>query len=248
MSARTRLDQYLVEKGHYATRSRARDAVLRGVVQVDGEAASKPSAGISPDAIIAIHDEAHGYVSRAALKLKHGLEATGFDPAGRIALDIGASTGGFTQVLLEAGVAHVCAIDAGHGQMSAQLLRDGRVTNMEGVNARNLDAALFGGARIGFLVADVSFISLKLALPPALDVADRSAMGIFLIKPQFEVGKALVGKSGLVRDKAIAEKAARDLADWLDRQPGWRLTHFLPSPITGGDGNREWLMAGMKNR
>lgn len=248
MPAKIRLDQYLVELGHYATRSRARDAILRGSVRVNGKLARKPAAAVSPDIEIAISDAAHSYVSRAALKLKQGLDATGYAPAGRLALDIGASTGGFTQVLLEAGAAHVCAIDAGHGQMDPKLAADSRVTSMEGINAREIDAGLFGGAQFTFLVADVSFISLKLALPPALGLAATGAVGIFLIKPQFEVGREHVGKSGLVREKATAEKSAQELAGWFDQQPGWRLTHFLPSPIKGGDGNREWLMAGKKNR
>lgn len=248
MSTKSRLDQYLVDHGYYDTRSRARDAILRGAVAVNGQAVSKPSASIPGEVLITLDDEARAYVSRAAVKLKHGLDATGFDPKDKTALDIGASTGGFTQVLLETGAAHVFAVDAGHGQMVREIADDNRVTNLEGINARQIDGSLFDEAKIGFLVADVSFISLKLALPPALQIAQRGAQGIFLIKPQFEVGREQIGRSGLVRDKAIAEKTAHDLADWLDRQPGWRLTNFLPSPILGGDGNSEWLMAGMKNR
>ncbi|HSO46792.1 MAG TPA: SAM-dependent methyltransferase, partial [Rhizobiaceae bacterium] len=135
---KSRLDQALVDRGHYASRSRARDAVLRGTVRVNGQRAEKPAAFVGPGDVIDIADTAKNYVSRAALKLLAGLEATGFDPAGHVALDIGASTGGFTQVLLEHGAAKVIAIDVGHGQMDRRLAADPKVTNIEGLNARDL--------------------------------------------------------------------------------------------------------------
>ncbi|MCU0790437.1 MAG: TlyA family RNA methyltransferase [Nitratireductor sp.] len=245
---KTRLDQALVDRGLYASRSRARDAVLRGTVTVNGQPAAKPASHVGSGDIIAVEDKAKAYVSRAALKLKAGLDATGFDPAGRTALDIGASTGGFTQVLLEAGAAHVIAIDVGHGQIDAGLAGDRRVTNIEGLNARELTAEAVGGAKIGFVVTDVSFISLTLALPPALALAMPGAQGIFLVKPQFEVGREHVNKAGIVLDAALAEATALRLRDWLDEQPGWRAVHLIPSPIEGGEGNREFLLAGVKDR
>jgi 23S rRNA (cytidine1920-2'-O)/16S rRNA (cytidine1409-2'-O)-methyltransferase len=245
---KTRLDQSLVDRGHYASRSRARDAVLRGAVCVNGQRVEKPAAMVDAADVIDIADKAQTFVSRAALKLEAGLQATGFDPAGRVALDIGASTGGFTQVLLQHGAAHVIALDVGHGQMDAGLAADPRVTNLEGLNARELTRASIGPAEIGFVVSDVSFISLELALPPALSLAERGAFGIFLIKPQFEVGRGNVSKAGIVLDDELVQATGQRLFAWLDRQPGWRSTHLLPSPIAGGEGNREFLMGAVKDQ
>ncbi|MEC9342805.1 MAG: TlyA family RNA methyltransferase [Pseudomonadota bacterium] len=246
-AGRKRLDQHLVDRGHYASRSRAADAIRRGCVKVGGQTATRAAAPVSPGDRIEIEDLAGGYVSRAALKLKAGLEATGYSPGGRTALDIGASTGGFTQVLLEVGAERVIAIDVGHGQLAPEIANDARVTRLEGVNARDLTPAMLGDAPIGFVVADVSFISLKLALPPALALAETGAFGIFLVKPQFEVGREHVGKGGIVRDAKLGEEVARDVAGWIGAQPGWRLTRFLPSPVTGGDGNREYIAAAIKD-
>jgi 23S rRNA (cytidine1920-2'-O)/16S rRNA (cytidine1409-2'-O)-methyltransferase len=243
-----RLDQFLVDTGHYATRSRAADAIRRGCVRVNGVAAGRSSLPVTISDHVEIDDEAVRYVSRAALKLKAGLAATGFDPAGRTALDVGASTGGFTQVLLEAGAARVVAVDVGHGQMHPSVATDPRVTGLEGVNARDLTRKTIGDANIGFVVSDVSFISLKLALPAVLALAEKGAFGIFLIKPQFEIGRQHIGKGGIVRDRALGERMAREVAEWIGSQPGWRLTHFLASPIEGGEGNREYLAAGIKDR
>lgn len=245
---KTRLDQYLVGAGHYPTRSRAADAIRRGCVRVNGDPAGRSSLPVSAADEIAIDDQAAGHVSRAALKLLAGLQATGFSPHGAIALDIGASTGGFTQVLLEQGAERVIAVDVGHGQMAPEIARDARVVCLEGVNARDLTARMLGDGAIGFVVSDVSFISLRLALPPALELAAPGAMGIFLVKPQFEVGREPVGKGGIVRDRALGERTAREVADWIGTQPGWRLCHFLASPIEGGDGNREYLAGAVKDR
>ncbi len=244
---RKRLDQYLVDSGRYATRSRAADAIRRGCITVDGEIERRGSAAVSTDSRIEIDDEAARYVSRAALKLKAALAAANCSPAGLTALDIGASTGGFTQVLLEAGAAHVIAVDVGHGQLDPLVGDNPRVTSLEGVNARELTREMIGTAPIGFVVSDVSFISLRLALPPALALAAPGAFGIFLVKPQFEVGREHVGKGGVVRDAAQAEKVARETAAWIGEQQSWRPTHFLPSPIEGGDGNREFLAAAIKD-
>lgn len=248
MSEKTRLDQALVDRGHYASRSRARDGVRRGAVSVNGVVAAKPSISVATTDKLDVLDIAKRYVSRAALKLKAGLEATGFDPSGINALDIGASTGGFTQVLIEAGAAHVFAIDVGHGQMHDMLLKSRRITNIEGVNAREMTPETIGNAPIGFVVSDVSFISMTLALPPALEMAQPGAHAILLVKPQFEVGRDNVTKAGLVLDEALIDVTAQRLALWLDSQSGWRHTHLLPSPIEGGDGNREFLLAGIKDR
>lgn len=243
-----RLDELLVKKGFFATRSRARDAVLRGKVAVDGVAATRPGRPTACESAIAVDDPAARYVSRAALKLLHGLDRFGLDPAGRIALDLGASTGGFTQVLLERGAAHVIAVDVGHGQMWPELAADPRVTLVEGVNARDLDAGMLGGVRPGFLTCDVSFISLRLALPPALALAEDGAQAVLLVKPQFEVGRQGLGKGGIVADAQEGLRAAEDVRRWLAGRPGWRVTELIRSPVAGGDGNVEYLLGAAKDR
>jgi 23S rRNA (cytidine1920-2'-O)/16S rRNA (cytidine1409-2'-O)-methyltransferase len=244
--SRRRLDELLVERGFFASRSRARDAVLRGTVSVQGVAADRPGAVTAADADIAVSDPAMRYVSRAALKLAAALDAFGFDPAGRTIIDLGASTGGFTQVLLERGAAHVIAVDVGRGQMAPQLAADQRVSLHEGVNARGLDAALLAGRAVQGIVCDVSFISLRLALPPALDLAAPGAFAAVLVKPQFEVGRDGVGKGGIVAPEA-AEAVAIELREWLAARPGWRVAGLMPSPIEGGDGNREFMLAAVRS-
>ena len=243
---RDRLDQILVRLGFYESRSRARDAIARGAVQVDGTVVAKPGALVSVSANIRLTDPARAYVSRAALKLKAGLDAFGFDPAGRVGLDIGASTGGFTQVLLEAGASHVFAVDVGHDQLHASLASDPRVSNLEGLNARDLAGDHIGGRDIGAVVSDVSFISLKMAVPPALDLALPGAFAVLLVKPQFEAGRAAIGKGGLLKDPSQGPVIAEDLARWLDTQPGWSAVGPVASPIEGQDGNHEFLIGGVK--
>ncbi len=184
-------------------------------------------------------------MSRAALKLKTALDHFDLSAQGRRALDIGASTGGFTQVLLEQGARHVHAVDVGHGQLAERIAADPRVINIEGLNARDLTADHLGGDAPDFVVSDVSFISLKLALPPALGLAAPNAAAILLVKPQFEVGRAHVGKGGIVAPD-IAARCADDLAEWLGAQPGWTALGLAPSPIAGSDGNTEYLLAGRK--
>jgi 23S rRNA (cytidine1920-2'-O)/16S rRNA (cytidine1409-2'-O)-methyltransferase len=241
MSARRRLDEVLVARGFYPSRSRARDAVLRGTVSVAGVTAVKPAQLVDADAAIALADEAQHYVSRAALKLKAALAHFGISAKGCHGLDLGASTGGFTQVLLEQGVAHVTAIDVGHGQMQ---VRDQRLTSIEGLNARDL-AAEHLAHPVDLIVCDVSFISLKLALPAALDLAAEGAWIVALIKPQFEVGRDALGKGGIVTDEAERRRVCDEIADWITSK-GWTVAGLVPSPIAGGDGNVEYLIAAQK--
>lgn len=245
MPERLRLDQLLVARGLAATRSRARDAILRGAVSVGGVLADRPGVTVGTDAEIAIDDDARRYVSRGALKLAAALDRFGFSPLGRIALDIGASTGGFTEVLLERGAERVFAVDVGHDQLHPRLRADRRVEPLEGTNARDLtrDQVPVSPAA---LVADVSFISLRLALPAALDLAAPGAWLVALVKPQFEAGRDAVGKGGIVRDAALAQSCVADIAKWLGEQPGWRVEGILPSPIAGGDGNREYLVGAQR--
>lgn len=247
MAERERLDQLLVARGLVESRARARDAILRGHVRVDGVAVDKPGQKVGMAARLDVDDPAGGYVSRAALKLKAGLEHFSLDVAGRIALDLGASTGGFTQVLLEAGASKVHAIDVGHGQMHASIAGDPRVIRRDGINARALTLEDLDGEHPAAVVSDMSFISLRLALPPALELAAPGACGLFLVKPQFEAGREAVGKGGLV-DAQVGEEVARNLARWLADLGGWSVLGLEPSPITGGDGNREWLLAAIKDR
>ena len=240
---RKRLDDELVRRGFYPSRSRARDAVLRGTVKIAGIAARKPAQTVAEDIAIEIADEARRYVSRAALKLKHGLTHFGISARGRNALDIGASTGGFTQLLLEQGAAHVTAIDVGHGQMAVE---DSRLSLIEGLNARDLSRAHLARP-IDLIVCDVSFISLKLALPPALALAEPGAQLIALIKPQFEVGREALGKGGIVSDQSEHVRVCREISEFLEAH-GWTIIGLAPSPVSGGDGNREFLIAGVKPR
>ncbi len=242
-----RLDQLLVERGFFATRSRARDAIARGTVTVLGQIATKPGQNVAHDVEITVDDPASAYVSRAALKLIAALDHFGLDVKGRTALDIGASTGGFTQVLLERGAAHVLAMDVGHDQLHASLRHDPRVTVREGLNARNLSQDDLEGRSIDCVVSDVSFISLKLALPPALALAQKDAICALLVKPQFEAGREAIGKGGILRDSADGERIADELKTWLETQQGWHALGLCPSPIEGGDGNREYLLAGKKD-
>ncbi|MBL8582798.1 MAG: TlyA family RNA methyltransferase [Rhizobiaceae bacterium] len=242
-----RLDELLVERGFFASRSRARDAVVRGTVAVDGATAAKAGQAVAENAEVVVSDPARAYVSRGALKLIAALDGFDLDVKGRVALDIGASTGGFTQVLLERGATRVFAIDVGHGQLDPALAADSRVSAIEGLNARDLTVGHFEGTRPDFLVCDVSFISITLALPAALDLAAPGASGVFLVKPQFEAGREAIGKGGLLKDPADAERAARRVADWLASQRGWGVLGLESSPIEGGDGNREFLLAGRKS-
>ncbi|MGE0845611.1 MAG: TlyA family RNA methyltransferase [Flavobacteriaceae bacterium] len=235
-----RLDEELVRRGLSPSRSRARDSILRGAVSVDGAPARKPSQTVSGASEIALADPAGRYVARSALKLAAALDAFGYDPAMRVALDVGASTGGFTQVLLERGAARVFAVDVGHGQLHESLARDPRIVAVEGVNARDLTAEEVPEA-VGFVAIDVSFISQRLVLPAVLALAAPGALLVSLVKPQFEVGREAVGKGGIVRDAAAARASVEAVADAV-RGLGWTVDGVIASPIPGGDGNAEYLL------
>lgn len=245
MSEPQRLDQLLVSLSLFASRSRARDAIQRGTVTVDGKVVIKPGTMFTEEAQIAIDDPAQDYVSRAALKLVAALDHFQLDPQGQHCLDVGASTGGFTEVLLQRGAVHVTSIDVGHGQMHPRISADPRVTSIEGLNARNLTTEDIGGP-ISFIVSDVSFISLKLALAPALVLAEPGARAVLLVKPQFEAGRDAIGKAGLLKDPSSAPAVAAELERWFTEDMGWRSLGLIASPIAGGDGNHEFLLAGIK--
>ena len=237
-----RLDQLLVERGLAPSRSRAADLVRRGCVTAGGTLATKPGALFGEDAALAVTDDAALAVSRGGLKLAAAFDAFGLDPKGRICLDIGASTGGFTEALLERGAAKVYAVDVGREQLHKRLAADARVVSLEATDARMLDSRLVPD-RVGAIVADVSFISLTLALPAALRLASPGAFLIALVKPQFEAGREAIGKGGIVRDAVDRARAVAIVRQFIADQPGWTELGELPSPIRGGSGNEEFLLA-----
>jgi 23S rRNA (cytidine1920-2'-O)/16S rRNA (cytidine1409-2'-O)-methyltransferase len=237
---KTRLDQLLVDSGLALTRSRAADLVRRGCVSVSGVLAAKPGALVRADASVAVTPEGSSYVSRGALKLEAALDSFGFETERRVVLDIGASTGGFTEVLLARGAAKVYAVDVGRDQLHAKLRADPRVVVLEATDARSLDAWLVR-EQVGAIVADVSFISLTLALPAALELAAPDAWLIALVKPQFEAGRKAVGKSGVVRKETDREKAVTRVWQFIEEK-GWRVLGVIPSPVLGRGGNQEFLI------
>jgi 23S rRNA (cytidine1920-2'-O)/16S rRNA (cytidine1409-2'-O)-methyltransferase len=239
---KVRLDQLLVDRGLAETRSKAQALVLAGKVRVgDGDAARrdhKPGDQLDPDAGLTV-DQPDPYVSRGGHKLAAALDAFGIDPGGRVALDVGASTGGFTDVLLQRGARHVYALDVGRGQLAESLRRDPRVTSMERTNARNLTAAMLP-ERIDLAVIDVSFISLDRILGPVTTTLVPKADIVVLVKPQFEAGKGRTDK-GVVRDPAIHREVLERVLAAAQQGDGLGTRALIASPILGPDGNREFL-------
>ena len=241
-----RLDKALVERRLVTSRARAQDLIRRGLVRVAGTVATKAGTEVSPDTAILVADGAAQLVSRGAIKLAAALEHFAFPVDGVVALDVGASTGGFTQTLLARGATRVYAVDVGHGQLHTSIAGDARVVSLEGCDARRLDRGAVPEP-VGALVADVSFISLTKALPAALALAVPGAWLVALVKPQFEAGRAAVGKGGIVRDPAARERAVAEVKQWLAAQPGWRIIGVIPSPIAGGSGNIEFLLGAVRD-
>ncbi|MCJ2086583.1 TlyA family RNA methyltransferase [Methylobacterium sp. E-005] len=234
-----RADLFLVEHGHFESRARAQAAIRAGKVRVDGRPLARASEQIEPGARVEAVAE-HPYASRGGLKLAAALDAFGLDPAGRVALDVGASTGGFTDVLLTRGARHVHAVDVGRGQLHSRLAADPRVTNREGTDIRGLDPAALT-PRPDLASVDVSFIGLRLVLPvlPALLTPGSSLVA--LIKPQFEAGRDRIGRGGLVRDPAVHAEVCASVRGELERL-GAAILGLIASPVTGGDGNVEFLI------
>jgi 23S rRNA (cytidine1920-2'-O)/16S rRNA (cytidine1409-2'-O)-methyltransferase len=235
---RTRADLLLVERGFFESRAKAQEAIAAGHVSADGRVLRKASETIAPSAEIEA-SAPYPWVSRGGLKLAAALEAFAFDPQGLVCLDIGASTGGFTHVLLDRGAARIHAIDVGHGQLHMRLAGNPRVDSHEGMDARKLSRSLFPQAP-RLITCDVSFISLKLVLPAILPLAGDAAALVALIKPQFEVGPAHVVK-GIVKSEEARQKACTDVSACVEAQ-GWSVIGLIPSPITGSDGNCEYLL------
>ena len=243
--AKERVDKLLVDRGLAPTRARGQAMILAGQVYSGTRRVEKAGELIAGNAELAVKGADHPWVSRGGLKLAHGLDQFGLDPSGVTAIDVGASTGGFTDVLLARGAAKVYAIDVGHGQLAWKLRNDPRVVVLERTNARHLDRGLIADPA-DCVVCDASFIGLETVLPAALALTAESAWVIALIKPQFEVGPNRVGKGGVVRDPALHREVCDRISAWLAAQPGWSVLGIAESPILGPEGNREFLIAGRK--
>lgn len=237
MAERLRLDIALEQRGLARSRARARDAILRGTVTVNGVSAQKPGQLVGDDDVLGLDDPAQGYVSRAALKLIAGLEAGEIAVTGRVCLDLGASTGGFTQVLAERGATRIYAVDVGHGQMDAGLAARPDVVALAGINARDLSAQMIAEP-VDLLVCDISFVSVSKVIGPALALCRPGADAVILVKPQFEVGREHIGKGGIVTSETAIAGAVERVVQFM-AGAGWALQRTLPSPIAGGDGNKE---------
>jgi 23S rRNA (cytidine1920-2'-O)/16S rRNA (cytidine1409-2'-O)-methyltransferase len=239
-----RADVFLVEHGYAKTRAEAQEAIEAGKVFEGGRPVLKASQRLNETSRIK-YERAHPYVSRGAMKLAGALNHFKLEPFGLVCLDIGASTGGFTEVLLLRGATKVYAVDVGHGQLDPKIAKDPRVTSLEKINARDLSEKLIP-QKPQAIVVDVSFISLKLALPSALAMAEKGAWLVALVKPQFEAGKENIGKRGIVKDEAAQAAALDDIARWLADDQKWSVFGTMESTIKGGDGNREFLIAAVK--
>src|SRR5262249_6796731 len=239
MAPRQRIDRLLVERGLFESRAKAQAAIAAGLVTADDVTVAKPSDEVPLDAVLRA-EPAHPWVSRGGVKLAAALDHFRFDPAGRVCLDVGASTGGFTEVLLARGARCVYAVDVGRGQLHSSVRARPQVTSLEATDIRVLGPARLD-ERPDFVVVDVSFISLKLVLPPALALVRTPAQLLALIKPQFEAGPSAV-KGGVVRDPGVHTSVCDDISAFVTSL-GWRVLGTAPSPITGGDGNHELFIA-----
>ena len=245
-AAKRRLDQLLVDRGLAESRTKAQALILAGLVFTGEQRLASAGAQVSGEIPLALRGQDHSWVSRGGLKLARGLTHFGFEASGCVALDIGASTGGFSDVLLHNGAAKVYAVDVGYGQLAHKIRIDPRVIVLERTNARHLTAGQVSEPATA-IVCDASFIGLRTVLPAALALAAPRAWLIALIKPQFEVGRDDIGSGGIVRNAAARERAVAAVRDWLAQQPGWTVTGMIPSPIVGGGGNLEFLIGARRN-
>jgi 23S rRNA (cytidine1920-2'-O)/16S rRNA (cytidine1409-2'-O)-methyltransferase len=244
VAAKLRADQLLVARGLAESRTRAQALILAGNVFAGDKRVGKAGDMLAEDAALAVKGRDHPWVSRGGIKLEHGLSHFGFDVAGAVALDVGSSTGGFTDVLLSRGATKVYAVDVGTNQLAWKLRSDPRVVVHEQTNARELTTAIIPEP-VDIVVCDASFISLAKVLDRALDLAKLGAKLVALVKPQFEAGREEVGKGGVVRDPAVHNRVCEDAADWV-RSKGWRVLGVEKSPITGPEGNVEFLLGAIK--
>lgn len=242
--ARTRLDVVLVERGLAETRTAAQRLIMAGLVFSGERRLDKAGQGVAADTPLEVRGQPHPYVSRGGLKLEKALDHFSIPVAGRLALDVGSSTGGFTDCLLQRGASKVYAVDSGTNQLAWKLRSDSRVISMEKTNIRDVTHRNVPEP-VDLIVCDASFIGLRTALPAALALAARGAHLVALIKPQFEVGKGRVGKGGIVREPELHDEVCATIAEWLAAQPGWAVLGVTESPITGAEGNKEFLIAGV---
>jgi 23S rRNA (cytidine1920-2'-O)/16S rRNA (cytidine1409-2'-O)-methyltransferase len=242
---KARLDHVLVARGLAESRTKAQALIMAGKVFSGERKLDKAGLLVASDMALDVRGEPHPWVSRGGVKLAHALAHFGLSFAGRVVLDVGASTGGFTDVALHAGAAKVYAVDVGRGQLHWKLRNDPRVIVMESTNARTLTEASIPEP-IGAIVTDASFIGLETILPAPLALAAPGCILVALIKPQFEVGPKRVGKGGIVRDSALWKEVCDRIEAFVARQPGWRVLGVTESPIEGRDGNREFLIAAVK--
>jgi 23S rRNA (cytidine1920-2'-O)/16S rRNA (cytidine1409-2'-O)-methyltransferase len=241
---KTRLDVALVERGLAETRAAAQRLVMAGLVFSGERRLDKAGQGIGAETTLEVRGQLHPYVSRGGLKLARALDHFAIPVAGRVALDVGASTGGFTDCLLQRGAAKVYAVDVGTNQLAWKLRSDPRVVSMEKTNMRDVTSAQIAEP-VELIVCDASFIGLRTVLPAALALASPGAHLAALIKPQFEVGRGRVGKGGIVREPELHEEVCETVSQWLAAQQGWRVMGIVESPITGAEGNKEFLIAGV---
>jgi 23S rRNA (cytidine1920-2'-O)/16S rRNA (cytidine1409-2'-O)-methyltransferase len=244
MSAKRRIDQLLVERGLAESRARAQALVMAGLVFAGEMRVDKPGQQVRDDVAIEVRGRDHPWVGRGGVKLAHAIEHFGLDPAGAVAMDIGSSTGGFTEVLLEHGAAHVFAVDVGTNQLAWKLRQDPRVSVLEQTNARALTSELIDRS-CDWVVCDASFIGLAKVLDMPLRLAAPRCTLVALIKPQFEVGREEVGKGGIVRDPALHARVCNEIREWLDAG-GWHVLGIAESPIKGTEGNVEFLIAAQR--
>ena len=238
---RKRVDVELVDRGLVESRARAQALILAGLVFSGERRIDKAGETVRPDLPLEVRGRDHPWVSRGGLKLVGGLDHFAIDAEGAVALDVGASTGGFTDVLLSRGAARVYAVDVGHGQLAWKLRQDARVIVLERTNARALTAAEIPEP-VSLIVCDASFIGLAVVLPAALALAAPGARLVALIKPQFEVGRGEVGKGGVVRDPEQHREVCERISSWLAALPGWRVLGVKESPLLGPEGNKEFLI------
>lgn len=241
MSAKRRIDQLLVERGLAESRARAQALVMAGLVFIAETRVSKPGQQVREDAPLDVRGRDHPWVGRGGVKLAYAIEHFELDPTGATAMDIGSSTGGFTEVLLEHGAEHVFAVDVGTNQLAWKLRQDPRVTVLERTNARALTPDLID-RQCDWVVCDASFIGLTKVLEVPLRLAAPRCTLVALIKPQFEVRREEVGKGGIVRDRALHARVCGEVRQWLE-DGGWRILGVIESPITGSEGNVEFLVA-----
>lgn len=245
-SQRQRLDQLLVDRGLAENKIRAQALVMAGLVSSDTRRLEKPGHKVNIEISLSVKGLSHPWVSRGGVKLAHGLDYFNIDPKGQVSLDVGASTGGFTDVLLSSAVKKVYAVDVGYGQLAWKISQDERVVVLDKTNARHLSCDQVPDP-IDLIVCDASFIGLEVILPAPMALTAQRAQIVALIKPQFEVSRGNVGHGGVVRDRNLHQSVIERIQSWFEAQAGWSALGVIESPLKGGNGNKEFLIAAIKD-